>query len=254
MKRSTILVMFITLFTTLSFSQIDQMRKKIEDVGVESQGLLTLRFTNAADGIPVAYASIAIQGNKSILTDAEGKIRFEKKQDGIYPIKFEKKGFISEDFKLEINAGKIRDNRFIVSPALNKNEFRIVLTWDEKPADLDLHFIKDDVYRVSAKDLKKSPDSLVMLESEMTMGYGPESIILNSIDSIGSATIVVNDYSNKNDENSVALSKSGAMIKIYNDGKLIQAWRPSKKQFGNVWMIFTIKDGQIIPTEEVMNY
>ncbi len=253
MKKLILFTASIVLFASWTFGQIDQVKKKIEDVGVESQGLLTIRFTNAVEGMPVSYAPISIQGNKTILTDAEGKIRFEKKQDGIYPIKFEKKGFISEDFKLEINAGKIRDNDFIVSPALNKNELRIVLTWNEKPADLDAHFVKDGGYRVSSKDLEVSPDSLVMLEFESNVGYGPESIIIHNMDSVGKATFVVNDYSHKDDKNSTALSKSNARIKVYKYKKLEYSWNPSKKQTGNVWMVFTIKDGQIIPTEEVLN-
>jgi uncharacterized protein YfaP (DUF2135 family) len=251
MKKLTLLIVFATLFINWSFSQIDQKMKKIEDVGVESQGLHTIRFANASDGAPVAYAKIEIQGNKSILTDAEGKIRFEKKSDGTYPFKFEKKGFISEEFQIKVSSGKIIDNRFVVSTALKKNEYRIVLIWDEKPADLDVHFIKDETYRVSSKDLQKSPDSLVELESESIIGYGPESILIYGMDSIGSAIFVVNDYSNKDMENSIALSKSDARIKIYSDGKLEYTWRPSKKQTGNVWMVFALENGEIIPTEEV---
>ena len=182
MKTSTLLIAFVLSFSTWSISQIDNIRKKVEDVGAESQGLFTLRFTNAVNGAPVAYATIAIQGNKSILTDDEGKIRFEKKPDGIYPFHFEQGGFISEDFRIEISSGKILDNRYVVSPSLKRNEIRIVLVWDENPADLDAHFVKDDGYRVSGKDLKKSPDSLVEIESESSIGYGPESIIFNNLD------------------------------------------------------------------------
>lgn len=252
MKKSTILFVLITIFTNWSFSQIDQKMKKMEDAGIEAQGLHTLRFTNASDGSPVAYATIVIQGNKSILTDAEGKIRFEKKTDGTYPIKFKKSGFISEEFQMKVSSGKIIDNRFIVSTALKKNELRIVLVWNEKPADLDAHFIKDEEYRVSSKDLQKSPDSLVIMESESSIGYGPESIIISNIDSIGRATFVVNDFSNKEDENSTALSKSNARLKVYSNGKLDHSWRPSKKQTGNVWMVFSLNEGKIILTEEVL--
>lgn len=254
MKKTALFIAFILFFSIWTFGQIDQMRKKIEDVGVESQGLFTLRFDNASEGTPVAYATIAIQGNKSMLTDAEGKIRFEKKPDGVYPFKFEKKGFISEEFQIKINSGKIVNNRFIVSSTLKKDEFRIVLFWDDKPADLDLHFIKDEKYRVSSKDLKKSPDSLVVLECETVLGYGPESIYISNMSVIDSTMVVVNDYSNKTDENSVAISKSDAVIKIYSAGKIEGIWKPSKKQKGNVWMGFTIHNGKITPTEEVMKY
>ncbi len=254
MKRFTLLFTFVSLFSTWSVSQIDNLIKKVEDVGIESQGLLTLRFANAVNGAPVAYATVTIRGNKSVLTDNEGKIRFEKKPDGIYPFRFEKEGFISEDLKIEINSGRIRDNRYIVSPEFNKNATRVVLVWDEKPADLNVNFIKDEEYRVSGRDLKVSPDSLAELECESENGFGPETVLFKNSDLNGKFTFVVTDYTNKDDENSVALSKSNARVKVYSKGKLQNVWKPSKKQTGNVWMVFTIQNGQIIPTEEVEDY
>lgn len=254
MKTTSLLIALIFSFSIYSVGQIDQMIKKVEDVGVEAQGLLTLRFNNASDGAPVAYASIKIDGNKSILTDVEGKIRFEKKPDGIYPFRFEKKGFISEDLQIEISAGKIINNRFIVSSLLKKNEFRIVLVWNEQPADLDMNFIKKEEYKISSKDLGASPDSLVVLEGESDLGYGPESIKIHKLDSLENATFSVIDFSNKDEENSIALMKSNALIKVYCENKLTHFWKPSKKQIGNTWMVFTIQNGQIVPTEEVMNY
>lgn len=251
MKKLILFTASLVLFAGWTFGQIDQMKKKIEDVGAESQGLHTLRFTNGSDGASVAYAAIGIDGSKTRLTDSEGKVRFEKKPDGIYAIKFEKTGFISEDFQIEINSGKIKNNDFIVSPVLPKDAYRIVLTWNEKPADLDAHFVEDGGYRVSSKDLEVSPDSMVMLEFESAVGYGPESIIIQNLDSVSKATFVVSDYSHKEDENSTALSKSNVRIKVYKHKKLEYFWKPADKQTGNVWMVCTIKDGQMIPTEEV---
>lgn len=251
MKNSNLLVALLFLLTNSTFSQIDQTRKKIEDVGAEAQGLLTLRFENASDGAAVPYGKISFQGNKTMLTDAEGKIQFAKKPDGVYTVQFEKKGFVSEEFQVRISSGKLRNNRCIVSTSLKKNEYRIVLVWDEKPADLDLHFVKEKKYRVSDKDLKKSPDSLAILECETALGYGPESILIRHMEEIDSTSVVVINYSNKSDENSSALSKSNPVIKVYKEGKIEGVWKPSKKQSGNIWMVFNIQNGQILTTEEV---
>jgi len=254
MKTSTLLIAFVLFFSTCSVSQIDDIRKKVEDVGIESQGLFTLRFSNAVNKAPVAYATITMQGNKSILTDSDGKIRFEKKPDGIYPFRFEKEGFMSEDFRIEISFGKILDNRYVVSPAIQKETIRIVLVWDENPADLDAHFIKDSEYRISSRDLKISDNEQVKLECESTNGYGPETVFVKNVDLNAEYTFVVSDYTHKDDENSVALSKSNAQVKVYSDGKLRYVWQPSKKQTGNIWMVFTIQNGKIIPTEEVEDF
>jgi len=241
-------------FGFAAIAQIDKMRDKLDDASAEEQGLLTLRFINAETGDPVPQATIIIQDLKTMTTDMEGKIRFDKLEDAVYPFQFIKEGFITENNKFEVVAGTIFWNRFTVSPIIEMGAIRIVLDWDKKPADLDAHFIKEGDYHISYREMKISDDGSAKLDRDDRDGYGPETITVKDIDEKAEYTCFVKDYTNKDSKNSKKLSKSRAMVKIYGEGKLLNIWQLNEKQKGNAWVVFNILNGKLIPTDEVKNY
>ncbi len=254
MKRATLFLVLIFGFTIYAFSQIEKMREEMDDADAEAVGLLTLRFINAENGDPVTDATIIIQDFKTFTTDMEGKVRFEIQPDAVYNFSFEKEGFISENNKFEIIAQTIFRNRFAVSPVIEMGAIRIVMDWDKKPADLDAHFVKEGDYHISYREKKASDDGSAKLDRDDRDGYGPETITVKDIDEKVEYTFYVKDYSNKDAKNSKALSKSKAMVKIYGEGKLLNIWQLNEKQKGNAWMVFSIQNGKIVPTDEVKNY
>jgi hypothetical protein len=254
MKKLTLLFLLILGYSAGSFGQIDKMRDQVNDAGAEAQGFLTLRFINAENGEPVPYATIVIQDFKTFTTDMEGKIRFQKKPDGVYPLQFEKEGFISENNKFEIITETIFHNRFSVSPVIEMGAIRIVLDWDKKPEDLDAHFVKEGEYHISYHEMKVSEDGKARLDRDDRDGFGPETITVADIDEKAEYTFYVKDFTNKDSNNSKALSRSKAMVKIYGEGKLMNIWQLSEKQKGNAWMVFSIQNGKLVPTDQVKNY
>jgi hypothetical protein len=254
MKKLTLLLLLTFGFAMFSFSQIDKMRDQMEDADAEQTGKLTLRFFNAVDGEPVTGATIIIQDFQTLTTDMEGKVRFDKQGDGVYPFRFEKKGFISENNKFEIIAETIFRNRFSVSPVLDIGSIRIVMDWDKKPKDLDAHFVKEGIYHISYHHMRTSGDGSAKLDRDDRNGFGPETITVKDIDEKADYTYFVKDYSNKDTRNSKTLSKSKAMVKIYAEGELVNIWQLNEKQKGNAWMVFNIQHGKIVPTDEVKNY
>jgi hypothetical protein len=254
MKKITFLFLMILGCTLSSNSQIDKMRDQLDDAGAEDQGMLTLRFFNAENGDPVADATIAIQDFQTLTTDLEGKVRFAKQPDGIYPFLFEKEGFISENNKFEIVAETIFRNRFTVSPVIAMGAIRIVLDWDKKPDDLDAHFVKEGDYHISYREKLTSTDGKAILDRDDRDGFGPETITVKDIDEKAEYTYYVKDFTNQKSKNSKDLSKSNAMVKIYGEGKLLNIWQLSEKQKGNAWMVFAIQNGKLVPTNEVKNY
>lgn len=248
-------LLFAALAVCISaVGQIDKMRDQLDDATAESEGIFTLRFFNAETGDPVPDAAIVIQDASSFTTDMEGKIRFEKIEDGIYPFRFEKEGFISENNKFEVVAGTIFRNRFTVTPKIEMGSIRIVLDWDHKPHDLDAHFVKEGDYHISYREMTVSTDGAARLDRDDRDGFGPETITVKDVDEKAEYTYYVKDYSNRNSKRSKQLSKSKAMVKIYAEGKLVNIWQLNEKQKGNAWMVFTIQNGKIIPTDEVNNY
>lgn len=254
MKKAVFLFALIFGFTIYAFSQIDKMREEMDDADAEVLGMLSLRFINAETGDPVADATITIPDFKTFTTDIEGKVRFEIQPDGVYNFSFEKEGFISENNKFEIIAQTIFRNRFAVSPVIEMGAIRIVLDWDKKPADLDAHFVKEGDYHISYREMKASDDGSAKLDRDDRDGYGPETITVKDIDEKAEYTFYVKDFSNKDAKGSKGLSKSKAMVKIYGEGKLLNIWQLSEKQKGNAWMVFSIQNSKIVPTDEVKNY
>ena len=254
MKKLSFLLMVLLGFSLSSLAQIDKMRDQLDDADAEEQGKLTLRFFNAETGEPVPDATITIQDFQVFTTDLEGKIRFAIQPDGIYPFTFEKEGFISENNKFEIVAQTIFRNRFTVSPVISMGTIRIVLDWDKKPEDLDAHFVKEGDYHISYREKLTSADGKALLDRDDRDGFGPETITVKDIDEKAEYTYFVKDYTNRDTKKSTALSKSNAMVKLYGEGKLLNIWQLSEKQKGNAWMVFSIQNGKLVPTDEVKNY
>lgn len=254
MKKLSFLLMVLLGFSLSSLAQIDKMRDQLDDADAEEQGKLTLRFFNAETGEPVPEATITIQDFQTFTTDLEGKIRFAIQPDGIYPFTFEKEGFISENDKFEIVAQTIFRNRFTVSPVISMGTIRIVLDWDKKPDDLDAHFVKEGDYHISYREKLTSADGKALLDRDDRDGFGPETITVKDIDEKAEYTYFVKDYTNRDTKKSTALSKSNAMVKLYGEGKLLNIWQLSEKQKGNAWMVFSIQNGKLVPTDEVKNY
>lgn len=254
MKKFICVFLLAIGFAVSAFAQIDKMRDQLDDADAEEQGMLTLRFFNAENGEPVADATINIQDFQTFTTDLEGKIRFAIQPDGIYPFVFEKEGFIPENNKFEIVAQTIFRNWFTVSPVLSVGAIRIVLDWDKKPEDLDAHFVKEGDYHISYREKLTSADGKAVLDRDDRDGFGPETITVKDIDEKAEYSYFVKDYSNRDSKNSKALSKSNAMVKLYGEGKLLNIWQLSEKQKGNAWMVFSIQNGKLVPTDEVKNY
>lgn len=254
MKKITFLFFLVMGLILTAFPQIDKMRDQLDDADAEEQGKFTLRFFNAENGEPVPEATITIQDFQTLTTDLEGKIRFAIQPDGIYPFAFEKEGFIPENNKFEIVAQTIFRNRFTVSPVISMGTIRIVLDWDKKPDDLDAHFVKEGDYHISYREKLTSADGKVLLDRDDRDGFGPETITVKDIDEKAEYTYFVKDYTNRDTKKSTALSKSNAMVKLYGEGKLLNIWQLSEKQKGNAWMVFSIQNGKLVPTDEVKNY
>lgn len=245
MKKTVLLL--LALLPVLAIAQIDEMRDRMNDEVMRiEEGKMTLRFVNAMNDEPVEGASVEIEGLGEFETDELGRVIFDDpEKDGVFPIHFEKKGFIPLKTKFEIAAGTIFYNRFAVSPLIARENLRIVLEWGKRPDDLDAHLEKSGDYHISYHNMKVSADGEAKLDRDDRESYGPETITIDKVDGRSHYRFYVKDYSNRDRHRSKRLSKSNALVRLYDYDGLIREWRLSEKEKGNVWEVFEIRNGNI---------
>jgi len=249
MKRIVFLLMALFIPGMMLFSQIERMKDVMDDE-MDTENF-TLHFFNALDGKPIEGAAVEIDGVGLYKTDFEGKLKFPRTaEDGDLAVHFTAEGYIPTSISVEVVAGTIFGNRISISPVLAMGYFRVILDWGRNPADLDAHFTKDKQYHISFRNMKVSEDGVAKLDRDDTDSWGPETITVKEIDSKSHYMFWVQDYSNRTDENSKKLSKSGASVKVYGDGKLLEYVTIPKGDRGNKWSVFEIKNGKI----ELTNY
>ncbi|GAB4169776.1 MAG: hypothetical protein Kow00108_03580 [Calditrichia bacterium] len=257
MKKHIILpVIFFLLFGSL-FAQVNpqDVKKKskhafedLEDAELEyEEGKLRIWFIDAVTGMPIEGAAVGIDKVGKFISNARGAVEFEIPDDGVYIVSFRKNKYIPADFTIEIEAGTIfSNNRFSVSPEMNLEYVRIVLDWGKNPKDLDLHFVKENVYHISYQDMRTASDGSAMLDRDDRSSYGPETITVRKIDNNSVYHCFVFDYSNRNKENSDKLAKSKATVRVYGNGRLLHTFTVPTDLHTNRWNVFSIMGGKII--------
>lgn len=245
MKRGLVLIL-LSVICYVANSQIDKMRDLLEDVQTEMhEDKFTLRFFDALTGDVVSDGVINIRDVGEFTTDPGGKILFEKQADGIYYFSFSKNGYITANYRFEVIANTIFYNRFTVSPRTELGAVRIVLDWDSSPSDLDLHLVKEGAYHISYRNMQSSGDGAARLDRDDTNGYGPETITIYRADKNAVYTCYVHDYTNTNRALSNALSKSKAVVRVYNNNELTNTFYVPVGKTGNGWNVFKINRGEI---------
>lgn len=234
-------------------SQDNKLQEDKDDAMEElMSGNLTLRFYNAIDGKEIPNSSVDVDGIGKYTTDDAGKIRFPAPDDdGTYPFTFRADGFITSEFQFEIMAGALFVRRFSVSPQMDLRHVRIVLDWGSEPRDLDAHFVKENGYHISYRDMRTSADGNGNLDRDDRDGYGPETITVKEVSKDATYRLYVHDYSDRNDLSSTKLSNSRAVVRVFGEGKLLRTFVVPAKGKGTRWEAFTIQNGIIVPTNTI---
>jgi hypothetical protein len=245
MKKLSGLLFLLLLSLSIS-AQYEKMVGVLDDVESEmNDGLFTLRFISATNGEAVPDAKISISNNGDFTTDISGKVQFKAVPDGTYSFNFSKNGFISAVYPFEVVAGSIFFNRFSVCPKFDLGKLRIVLEWGRTPEDLDLHLVKTNFYHISFRDKIRSDDGQAWLDRDDMNGWGPETVTINETDDHAVYTCFVQDYTNRDSDQSNKLSNSKAVVRVYNNSELLGSYLVPLGKSGNHWVVFKIKNSQI---------
>ncbi|ASY76505.1 YfaP family protein [Pectobacterium polaris] len=126
---------------------------------------------------------------------------------------------------------------YAVSPVMKSLDgMRIVLTWGEKPADLDSHLIYPGNHIYFSH--KKGRDA--NLDVDDTDSFGPETITIDKKHLGESYIYAVHDYSNGDKANSLALSASSAKVFVYVGSSQVRSYSVPLNKTGNIWTVFRL--------------
>ncbi|WP_051309765.1 putative Ig domain-containing protein [Desulfogranum japonicum] len=139
----------------------------------------------------------------------------------------------------------------MLSPLLAENEIRIILTWNDRPEDLEAHLTvpSESGCRYHCYYFEKNIPT-ASLDLDDRNGYGPETITLTDRVS-GTYRYYVHDFTNRY-SNSYWLARSGAVVKVfYGDREPLVFNVPNS--YGNVWHVFDLdgSTGEITPVHSM---
>lgn len=126
---------------------------------------------------------------------------------------------------------------YAISPAMTSLDgMRVVLSWGEKPFDLDSHLIFPGGHIYF--DSKEGTDA--NLDVDDTDSYGSETVTISKKHFGESYIYAVQDYSNKGLLNSNYLSASKAKVFVYVGSSLVRSYSVPAGKRGNIWTVFKL--------------
>ena len=183
-------------------------------------------------------ASVTLQRNGaqsvSGTTNASGSINlgssFADDQDALLIVK-------KEGYSNLVGKCPCAGMTYAISPVMTSLDgMRVVLSWGEKPFDLDSHLIFPGGHIYF--DSKEGTDA--NLDVDDTDSYGPETVTISKKHFGESYIYAVQDYSNKGLPNSNYLSASKAKVFVYVGGSLVRSYSVPAGKRGNIWTVFKL--------------
>jgi hypothetical protein len=233
-----------------------RISQKMADV--EMFGGLALWFTDAETGEAVEGADFSIEGYGRCTTDKDGLAVFPRTlddgtelSDGDHQFTIQKDGYMTVTDTFTIFGGSIYQHKFSLPRSVQEKSVKIILDWGSAPRDLDAHLVKENGWHVSAADSHRSTDGAARLERDDKFSYGPETITLSTIDTSSVYHFYVQDNSDADYPSALKLARSGAVVRIYIDNKLVYIFRIPEQQKGIYWNVFDIKNGTVKPVNNV---
>ena len=167
---------------------------------------------------------------------------------GNYTIEMEKEGYLTKYYNIFVISGSSLDQNNTPVPhssEMPSGDLRMVLTWREKPYDLDSHLVGHKangqsnfhIYYAS-KTYFKNNIKYADLDLDDMFSYGPETTTVYNINSSGVYNYYVHDFSNRNNSSSTAMSNSGAKVEVYKGDSLYATYSIPTNTPGTYWHVF----------------
>ena len=148
-----------------------------------------------------------------------------------------------------------RSNEAQTETASQETEpIRIILTWDEKPKDLDAHLqgknAQGDAYHVYFREKRPtSANGEAQMDVDDRSGYGPETIVLNVVND-SSYVYYVQDY--ENNPAAGLLKNSNAKVTVYCGNQRLGIFEVPTEGTGSYWEVFRIENQAFVLVNQLL--
>lgn len=216
-------------------------------------------------GVTIVFSTGILQPDEgdaptsgTVTTDASGQYAVNDYAAGTYTGFMTADGYEDGTLVFFIVGGETSANQDgQLSPELNEEEVRIVLTWGADPRDLDSHLTapSPDAGRFHLYYSNRGIHpyrEYYNLDLDDTSSYGPETTtIYQWMD--GTYRFSVHDYSNRFSTDSAAMSNSGAQVQVITATET-RTFHVSPGRPGTVWTVFEMDGttGAINPVNQYM--
>lgn len=232
------------------------------EAGDDDVGGIGGHILNALDGSPVGGLTIVFRrgvNNTSgsiaaeTMSDSAGAYSVAGLPAGAYTGEVSGSGFITTHFIAVCLAGTITGNQDAsVTPVLMEGQTRIVLSWGERPRDLDSHLTGPSLdggrFHVYFGDQTYETSGIVYAELDLddVSSFGPETTsIYHQVG--GVYRFLVHDFTNGGSTSSTALSASGATVKVFQGSSLVATFSVPGDEGGTLWTVFELQGTAITP-------
>lgn len=220
-----------------------------EGVGTVSGTIVSATSALTLEGVAMtARSGMNIQSGDAVATtqtDSNGQYLLEL-EAGYYTIEMVLEGYTTGYMNVQVTGGATVTANGSLSPVMDGNTYRVVLTWGASPSDLDSHLTGTaadgtsfHIYFSDKVANKADGSEIGNLDVDDTTSYGPETTTFVA-ETEGKYYFYVYRYSS-----SGSLPASGATVEVYNGDNLIARYTidSSASSDCRYWNVFKIENG-----------
>ncbi|GEM_PF-2513537 len=208
-------------------------------------GSVTNAFTEEAlDGVNITVTGPT---QRSVTTNDDGVFSVAELPYGSYQVTASKTGFTQGIRTVLLQESTVAVN-FGLTPLPDSNQYRVILTWDAEPHDLDLHLwtLQTEIYFGHQGSLDMTP--YAFLDVDDLDGYGPETITIEPL--MDTCKFYVHNYTGSPD-----ITVSRAHIDYYKGTSLVRSFDVPTTGSGLWWYVFDLTStGSIIERNVILDY
>ena len=230
-----------------------------DDDNLDGPATITGRITDSQEGNAIAgatvifslpdnergaYARGTANGTRETTTDSTGHFEIRNIATGQLMMTVRADGYLEFSEIIEVVDGVNEIPEIPVAEAPPAGAYRIILSWGERPLDLDSHLTgpdgEDGRHHINFANL--SEEGFADLDIDDRVSFGPETITLTA-DTNGMYRYSVHNWSNQTETGSQGIageidSSIRARVQVYSDQGLVREYRAPASTPGNTWRVF----------------